>query len=93
MHIGLMKLRFSLAGCRSLKEKRQRLGGLHERFGRSAAVAVCESAFQDVHESAEWSFVVVAQTTRMIESICSDIERKVQTSVDGEVVDVQRGLV
>jgi uncharacterized protein len=93
MQIGVLTLKFSLPGCRSLKEKRQRLGGLHERFGRHAAIAVCESADQDAHERAEWSFVVVSQTTRGIESICSDIERRVVTTVDGQVIDVARALL
>jgi uncharacterized protein len=90
MQIGLLIVRISLPGCRSLKEKRQRLGGLHERFGRNAAVAVCESADQDAHERSEWSFVVVSQTARGLESICSDIERRVLSSIDGVVVNVTR---
>jgi uncharacterized protein len=93
MQIALLTLKFSLPGCRSLKEKRQRLGGLHERFGRHAAVAVCESADQDNHQRSEWSFVVVSQTGRGVESICNEIERRVLTSVDGQVIDVSREIL
>jgi uncharacterized protein len=93
MQIALLTLRFSLPGCRSLKEKRQRLGGLHQRFGRNVAVAVCESAEQDAHERSEWSFVVVSQTTRGLESICTDIERRISTSVDGVIVGVSREIL
>jgi uncharacterized protein len=93
MQIGLLIVKISLPGCRSLKEKRQRLGGLHERFGRTAAVAVCESADQDAHQRSEWSFVVVAQTGRGVEAICSDIERRVLTSIDGVVVSVTREML
>ena len=90
MHIGILTLSFSLPGCRSLKEKRQRIGGLHERFGRNPAVAVCESGELDRHDASEWSFVVVGVTRREIESVCSQIEEKIQSSGDARVMDAVR---
>ncbi len=90
MHLGILTLNFSLPGCASLKEKRQRMGGMHERFGRNPAVAVCESGEHDLHESSEWSFVVVASTRREIESQCSQIEDKIQRTVDGRMMNVTR---
>ena len=90
MHIGILTLSFSLPGCRSLKEKRQRIGGFHERFGRNPAVAVCESGELDRHDASEWSFVVVGVTRREIESVCSQIEEKIQSSVDARVMDAVR---
>src|SRR5690606_39392286 len=56
MHIVVLTMRFSLPGCRSLKEKRQRMGGLHERYGRQPAVAVCESGDRDRVDASEWTF-------------------------------------
>ena len=93
MHIGILTLSFSLPGCRSLKEKRQRIGGLHERFGRNPAVAVCESGELDRHDASEWSFVVVGVTRREIESVCSQIEEKIQSSVDARVMDAVRAVL
>ncbi|GGX80753.1 hypothetical protein GCM10007160_04940 [Litchfieldella qijiaojingensis] len=90
MHIGILRLKFSLPGCRSLKEKRQRMRGMHERYGRNPAVAVCESADHDRLESSEWSFVVVATSSQKVESLCSEIEDKVQRTVDGRILDVSR---
>ena len=90
MHIGVMTLTFSLPGCGSLKEKRQRMGGMHERFGRNPAVAVCESGELNRHEASEWSFVVVATTKREVESLLSQIEDKIQTTVEGRVMNVTR---
>ena len=90
MHIGVMILTFSLPGCGSLKEKRQRMGGMHERFGRNPAVAVCESGELNRHEASEWSFVVVATTKREVESLLSQIEDKIQTTVEGRVMNVTR---
>lgn len=90
MHIGVMTLTFSLPGCASLKEKRQRMGGMHERFGRNPAVAVCESGELNRHDASEWSFVVVATSKREVESLLSQTEDKVQSTVDARVMDVRR---
>ncbi|WP_201617505.1 DUF503 domain-containing protein [Psychrobacter urativorans] len=93
MHIGILTLSFFLPGCSSLKEKRQRMGGLHARFGRNPAVAVCESGERNRHDASEWSFVVVATSKREIESLCSQIEDKVQRTVDGRVMNVMREFI
>ncbi|MFD1008422.1 MULTISPECIES: DUF503 domain-containing protein [Oceanisphaera] len=93
MHIGILVMTFSLPGCGSLKEKRQRIGGMHERFGRTPSVAVCESGEHDRHDASEWSFVVVATSRREVESQCSQIEDKIQRTVEGRVINVTRELL
>lgn len=90
MHIGIMTCSISLPGCGSLKEKRQRMGGLHERLGRNPAIAVCESGERDRHDASEWSFVVTGLSRKDVESLCSDIENKLERSVDGRVLEVVR---
>lgn len=90
MHISVLTVSLSLPGCRSLKEKRQRIGGLHERFGRNPAVAVCESADHDRLDASEWTFVIAAISPQKIESLCSEIEDKLQRTVDGRVLEVTR---
>src|SRR5690554_119605 len=90
MHIGVLMMVFSLPGCSSLKEKRQRIGGMHERFGRTPTIAVCESGAHDRYDTSEWSFVVVAHSRREVESQCSQIEDKIQRTVEGRVTDVTR---
>ena len=66
MQIGVLTLTFHLPGCRSLKEKRQRLGGLRDRFGRNTTVGVCESGLQDAHQRAEWTFVAVGDRKSVV---------------------------
>ncbi len=90
MEISVVTCKFSLPGCGSLKEKRQRVGGLHERFGRNPSIAVCESGDRDRLEASEWSFVVAADSRQKVESICSEIEDKLQRVVDGRLLDVAR---
>lgn len=93
MHIGILTLSFTLPGCGSLKEKRQRMGGLHERIGRNPSIAVCESGELDRHDASEWSFIVVATSKRKVESLCGEIEEKVQRVVDARIMDVAREFI
>lgn len=93
MHIGILTLTFSLPGCGSLKEKRQRMGGLHARFGNSPSVAVCESGDRARHDASEWTFVIVGLTKREVESQCSQIEEKIERTVDGRVMNMVREFV
>lgn len=74
MQIGVLTLDFHLEGCRSLKEKRQRLKGLRDRFGRLSNVAVCESDYPDQWDRAQWSFVCVGPNKAVVQSTCATIE-------------------
>ena len=93
MQIGVLRVAFVLPGCRSLKEKRQRLGGLRERYGRQVNVAVCETRFQDDHDRAEWTFVAVGMTARLIEQTLADIEHRIVESVDANVAGIDREII
>jgi uncharacterized protein len=88
--IGVMRVEFHLDGCRSLKEKRQRLQGVRDRFGRAANVAVYESDHQDLLQRAEWSFVAASAGADVVERVLADIERNLQMSVDAQLIDVRR---
>lgn len=88
MHIAVLTMKFSLPGCRSLKEKRQRIGGMHERYGRQPAVAVCESADRDRLDVSEWTFVVTGITAQEVQSLCSEIEDRIQRTVEARVLEV-----
>jgi uncharacterized protein YlxP (DUF503 family) len=90
MNVSLLTVSFRLGGCRSLKEKRQRLKGIRERFGKATSVAVCESGFQDVHQRSQWTFVVAASDSDVVERSLSEIIERLQLSVDAEVVDVHK---
>lgn len=90
MHVGLLQIEFFLSGCRSLKEKRQRLGGIREKYGRTANVAVSESAHQDTHQRAQWSFVAIATSLDVVERTLSEIERSLQATVDAQLVSAER---
>ena len=93
MHIGILTVTFSLPGCGSLKEKRQRVGGLHQRFGKNPAVAVCESGERDRHDASEWTFVIAMTSKREVESLCSQIEDKLQSVVDARIMAIEKEFI
>ena len=93
MHIAILTITFSLIGCGSLKEKRQRMGGLHARFGNTPSVAVCESGERDSHHASEWTFVIIGLSKREIESQCSQIEDKLERTVDARMVSVEKEFI
>lgn len=84
--IALLRVRFRLDGCDSLKERRQRLGGLRQRLGRDSAVALCEEPGNDPQESV-WSIVVVASSERGVTELVNRIERDLESRVDAVVVE------
>jgi uncharacterized protein len=88
--VGILKIDFYLAGCRSLKEKRQRLNGIRDRYGRANNVAVCESAHQDLLQRAQWTFVAVSASRDVVERSLTEIERNLHGGVDAELLDVSR---
>ena len=90
MNVALLRVDFYLGACRSLKDKRQRLRGIRDRFGRMAGVAVCESRHQDSLQRAQWSFVAAASSADVVEQILAEIESNLRVSVDAELVDVWR---
>ena len=90
MNVRLLTLDFHLGGCRSLKEKRQRLKGIKEKFGRAPNVAVCESGFQDTHQRAQWSFIAAAASGRVAEQMLSEILEAIEVSVDAQLIGAQQ---
>ena len=89
MHIGILTLQFHLEGCASLKEKRKRLSGLRDRFGRKTSIAVCEYGCQDAWQKAEWGFVAAASSRSAVKGLIDNIEREVSENFDGRIVERQ----
>jgi hypothetical protein len=87
MRIGILTLVFQLEGCASLKEKRQRLAGLRDRFGRQPNIAVCESGEQDALRRAEWSFVAAARSRQLVDQLLAGVENHVAQEIDARVLE------
>ena len=90
MRVGLLRAGFYLHGCASLKEKRSRLSGLRDRFGKKTSLAVCESKHADELRRGEWTFVASASSDVVVQQALADVERYLSTGLDAEVVSMQR---
>jgi hypothetical protein len=82
VQLAVLTLDFHLEGCRSLKEKRQRLKGLQDRFGRLSHIAVCESDYADQWDKAQWSFACLSHNKSSIASAFASIEDHATTALD-----------
>jgi len=91
--IGVLTVVFDLGGCRSLKEKRGRLRGLRDRFGRLTHLAVCETDYADDPNRAQWTFVTCSREPSRVHDLLAAVERELETGVDAQVVDLRRELV
>ena len=87
---GLLRLRFRLEGCTSLKEKRSRLRGIKDKFGKRTNLAVCEADDADDHRSAHWWFVASSASARVVEQMLMEAEHHASLGVDAEVVAIDR---
>jgi uncharacterized protein YlxP (DUF503 family) len=87
--IGILEVVFHLDGCTSLKERRGRLGGLRDRFGRNPRIALCEHPGDDPTHSA-WTIVAVAGDVAAADELLAGVERDLESRVDAVVVDLSR---
>jgi hypothetical protein len=87
--VTMLEVVFHIEACYSLKEKRSRLSGLRERFGKHVNLAVCEADFQDEHGRSLWAFVAVGQD-KIVDKTLSYVEEHIEEYVDAVVVDIRR---
>ena len=88
MIIGLLTLEFHLEGCTSLKERRGRLSGLRQRFGRLPQIAVCEVPGENSRHAC-WQFLAMAHSRPRVEQLLDPITQAAATEVDATLLDVQ----
>ncbi|HSG91637.1 MAG TPA: DUF503 family protein [Pseudomonadales bacterium] len=83
---------FHLDGCRSLKERRGRLGGLRERFGRNPRIALVEHPGDDPQAS-RWTFLILGQDPRATADLADGVARDLEMRVDAVVADFVREIL
>ena len=79
MYIALLTMNFRLTGCHSLKEKRSRLRGLKDKFGKYPNLAISESDHHDDHQLAQWQAVVLCESKTTGQQHFEQIQQFVQT--------------
>lgn len=88
MFVAEMTVSLFLEGCQSLKEKRGRLAGLRDRFGRLSNLAVCECGFQDLHQRSEWVFVAVATDKTIAQRTLQKVELFIIENLDAVITEI-----
>ena len=89
MKIRLVVFDFHLPGCRSLKEKRHRTRGIRDRFGKHPHLAVAECDFQNDHRRARYAFVFLAFDGKSLDRAVSNLEDRLELSVDGVISAIE----
>ena len=90
MPIARVTIDLHVTGCSSLKDKRRRLSKLRDKFGQKTHISVCESAHADALQRAQWSFVAIASSAKVVEQALTEIEQYVALNVDAQIIDMQR---
>ncbi|GAB1261878.1 hypothetical protein NBRC116495_25850 [Aurantivibrio plasticivorans] len=86
MYLALLTMNFKLTGCYSLKEKRSRLRGLKDKFGKNPNLALSESKFHDDHQQAQWQAAVLCESKATGQKLFEQIRQFVHT-VDAVLID------
>lgn len=56
-------------------------------------MAVIESGGADIHEQAEWSFIVVAANRANADRLLQKLEEEIATTVDARIVSASRHVL
>ncbi len=89
-HILELIITFQLPGCDSLKDKRRRLAGMKDRFGKRADIAVRECGLHEDTQRGQWAFVIVAENRRLADKIAQKLEQEIIEIIDANIISVER---
>lgn len=85
--VGVVRWRFHLPGCRSLKAKRSVVGSLKGRIQSQFKVSVAETDFQDMWQRAEICVALVTSDRSLAESLLDRLDRFVASDPRAHVVE------
>ncbi|HHY34325.1 MAG TPA: DUF503 domain-containing protein [Firmicutes bacterium] len=88
MVVGTCVLKIVLPGVQSLKEKRQRLGGLVVRVRRKFNVACAELEDNDTYNHATLGLACVSNRRAHAEQVIRSAAEWIESNVDGEVSEL-----
>lgn len=87
MVVGLITWELHLAGCRSLKDKRQILKSLKDRLHNRFNVSAAETDHQDLWQRAELTVCVVSTDRRHADSVLRQADGLVAAAPGARIVD------
>ncbi len=87
MIVGTLKIRAVFRDARSLKDKRQVLKGFKDRVRNKFNVSIAEVEDQDVWQSGEIGIAAVANDSRFVNSVLSQVADYARACPGMEMVD------
>lgn len=87
MVVGVVTWELHLAGCQSLKDKRQILKSLKDRLHDRFNVSVAETSHHDLWQRAELSCCVLATDRRQAQSVISSADQLVAGNPLARIID------
>ncbi|NIQ56165.1 MAG: DUF503 family protein [Gammaproteobacteria bacterium] len=90
MVVGVIGWEIQLFDARSLKEKRRVVKSLKERLRNRFNVSVAETGHQDTWQRAEITACIVTTDRRRADSVLDRMDRLVESSGAGRIIDSQR---
>jgi uncharacterized protein YlxP (DUF503 family) len=91
--VGIMTWELHLAGCQSLKDKRQIVKSLKDRLHDRFNVSVAETGHQDLWQRAELSCGVVATDRRQAQAVLSSADGLVACHPQARIIDSATSFV
>ncbi|HYJ77990.1 MAG TPA: DUF503 domain-containing protein [Longimicrobiaceae bacterium] len=87
MVVGVAVWELHLAGCQSLKDKRQVVLGLRDRMHARFNVSAAETAHQDLVQRAELAVCVVSNDRRHAQQVLQSCDRLVEEEGRARIID------
>jgi uncharacterized protein YlxP (DUF503 family) len=86
MAVGLLTINLELSGCRSLKEKRSRIGSIMHRLHEQFNLSVSETDHQDVWQRTEISCALVSNDRTHIERSLHEVVHFLESHWPDEIL-------
>ena len=93
MVVGIVTWELHLAGCQSLKDKRQILKSLKDRLHDRFNVSVAETDHQDLWQRAEISCCVVATDRRHADAVLSSADGLLANHPQARIIDSAKSFL
>ena len=93
MIVAVVRFSVYIHHSHSLKEKRAVIRKLIDRVQARFKLHVAEVGGQDSWQRAQLGFAVVGSEQQVVESIADEVVRSIQSSVEGEVVSIDREVL
>jgi hypothetical protein len=85
--VGVVVWELHIAGCQSLKDKRQVVKSLKDRLHQHFNVSAAETGHQDLHQRAEIAVCVVSGDRRHAQQVLSSCDSMVEMDGRARIVD------